>query len=517
MYRAFLCGCFVGDAGSGTVSFTMKAMPFINQLQHWAAARPHRPAVVVGTESLDFAALRDGAAGMGHGDRTLTIIDRHASTALAVEFCAAVAGGGVAAVLESTWPAALRASIAAQASSWAMTLPTPVPSDMGFFDGPPDSTFLLGLSSGTSGLPKAFTRSRESWRASFVHSVDYFGLAEGCITLAPGPMAASMNLYALGEAIHSGTTFVALPSFSPDAALAAIMHHAVTRLVLVPSVLGLLARRGLESGRGPGSLTSIVCAGSALPDTILEQARRWAPNARIDFYYGASELGFVAATRGTEPADAAPRTDSTTVESWGAPAAGRAFPGAELAVLGPTGALLGLEEIGSVYVRSPYVSNGYAWGDDGLSFSAATSGNQDAVQRSGQWFTVHDQGYLRGDGVLHLVGRAQDMVITSGSNVYPQQVEQALEGHPADGTVVVTGIADPIRGQRLVAGLVAGTLPMDDFLRACRERAARLPAHQRPTLYFALSRSPLSAGGKPSRTLLREWITAKGAHAQRIY
>ncbi|WP_181034294.1 class I adenylate-forming enzyme family protein [Arthrobacter sp. GMC3] len=488
-------------------------MPFINQLQHWATARPDRAAVVVGEQSLTFAQLRERSAALASGNCTVTIIDAPAGPDLAVEFCAAIGGHGIAAVLDATWPAELRASIADQAQAWAAALP---PSNgSGVADGPPESTFLLGFSSGTSGLPKAFTRSRESWRESLEQSVAYFGVTEETVTLAPGPMAASMNLYALAEAIHSGTTFVSLPSFSPDAGLASIKRDAVTRLVLVPSVLGMLAGRGLDTGQGPGALTSIVCAGSALPEAILEQARRWAPNTRIDHYYGASELGFVAATRNADSQRrvSAGAGDSAAGALWEAPSAGRAFPGAELAVMDRAGVVLRPGETGSIYVRSSYVCDGYAWGDDGHAFAAAPL--------SSQWFTVHDQGYLDAAGLLHLVGRAQDMVITSGNNVYPQQVEQALEGggtgDSAEGVVVVTGIPDALRGQRLVAGLVEGSVPLDDFLRTCRQRATALPAHQRPTQYFALLALPLSAGGKISRSLLREWIAEEGTRAQRIH
>ncbi|MGA7206636.1 MAG: AMP-binding protein, partial [Specibacter sp.] len=257
-------------------------MPFINQLRHWARARPGHTAVVVGPDRLSYAQLRDAAASL-HGHATagsLTVIDTPTSAALAVQFCAAVAGSGVAAVLDASWPDVLKADIAAKAGEWAAARESAPVSDGGFADGPPESTFMLGLSSGTSGLPKAFTRSRESWRWSFEHSVPHFALSPDDVVLAPGPLAASMNLYALGESLYAGSTFVALPSFSPDAALASIKNDAVTRLVLVPSVLGLLAKRGLDTGQGAGAVTTIICAGSSLPPAIAELARRWAPQAR---------------------------------------------------------------------------------------------------------------------------------------------------------------------------------------------------------------------------------------------
>lgn len=469
-------------------------MPFINQLQNWARERPGHAAVVVGTEHLSYAQLRDAGAALHSGSSgSLTVIDTPTGMALAVQFCAAVAGAGVAAVVDASWPDTLKADVSARAGDWAAARRAAAGDDAEFADGPPHSTFMLGLSSGTSGIPKAFTRTRDSWRESFVRSICHFALSPDDVILAPGPMAASMNLYALGESLYAGSTFVALPSFSPDAALASIENNAVTRLVLVPSVLGLLAKRCLDTGQGPGAVTTIVCAGSSLPPAIAELARRWAPQAVIQHYYGASELGFVAASTGGNLGD------STAV--------GRAFPGVEIAILDELGQSVAAGETGSIYVRSRLVSDGYAWGDDGLAFGALPGTD---------WHTVHDQGFLSAQGVLHVVGRASDMIVTAGANVYPQLVEQQLEGTTGSGSVVVTGITDPQRGQRVVAGLLPGAVPAADLLAACRIRASGLPAAARPSQYFALAEAPMTGGGKVSRALLREWITEGDARARRL-
>ncbi|ALE05944.1 hypothetical protein AL755_11485 [Arthrobacter sp. ERGS1:01] len=469
-------------------------MPFINQLQHWARTRPQHPAVIVGADSLSFEQLSQAAAALHRheGADGVHVIDTPTSTSLAVEFCAAVAGTGVAAVVDASWPDTLKAGLEAKVGDWARDREIPPAPEPGFTDGPPDTTFMLGLSSGTSGLPKAFTRSRESWRESFVRSIAYFGVGPDDVTLAPGPLAASMNLYALGESLFAGGTFVALPSFSPDAAIGAIKNDGVTRLVLVPAVLGLLAQRGLDTDQGPGAVRAIVCAGAALPPAIAALARRWAPEATIQQYYGASELGFVAAS-------AAPLPDNGT-------AVGAAFPGVELAILDADGEPTIQGEPGSICVRSSLVSDGYAWGDDGLAFTAL----------DGDWHTVHDQGFLDGDGILNVLGRASDMIVTSGANVYPQLVERALESSEDAGTVVVTGVADPLRGQRVVAGILAGQMPIEQFLTDCRARAKQLPAAARPTQYFALSAAPVTGGGKLSRAQLRDWIMEGDARAQRL-
>ncbi len=500
-------------------------MPFIDQLQHWARTSGQHTAVVVGKQRLTFAQLLDSATSATAPAQTVDVIDEPTGTALAVRFCAAVNSGTPAMVLDAQWPPGLRRQLGDAAQEWSTRSP----------DKPAgDPAFLLGLSSGTSGLPKAFTRSSSSWRESFARSVEYFGLTGQSVTLAPGPLAASMNLYALAESIYAGSTFVALPHFSTAAALTAMREHNVTRLVVVPTVLALLAGAGLRTEQPGRQLTSIVCAGSALSAGAVALAREWAPNAAIQQYYGAAELGFVAASR-IPPGGAAASADSGV---------GSAFPGAQISIRNSQGLPVANGIAGAIYVRSPYVCGGYAWGDDGLAFSSLaanapwrTEGPDPSDPDAGEWFTVHDQGQLDGAGRLHVLGRASDLVIVAGANVYPHAVEAALTaavGTTSAGrhtTIVVTGHGDALRGQRLVAGLhvgegtgsriaaglVAGTMDAGEVLAVCRLAAAKLPAHHRPSQYYVLDALPMTGSGKISRAIFTQWLSEGDPRARRLH
>ena len=187
---------------------------------------------------------------------------------------------------------------------------------------------------------------------------------------------------------------------------------------------------------------------------------------------------------------------------------------------------------GNICVRSPYVCSGYAWGDDGLAFSplspsvlsssllspgSLSPGLRASEPQTTQWHTVHDQGHVDGNGVLHVAGRASEMIIRSGANVYPHAVEEGLAaGCDEAATVVVTGVADPLRGQRIAAGIFVPEGGGHLDVAALRRAAALLPAHHRPGLYFSLGAMPLTGSGKPSRALLGQWITEGDARAQRI-
>ena len=490
-------------------------MPFLDRLQRWADERPDGTAVAVAGQRLSWAGLRDAAAALVPAAAAVTVLSEKNSPHFAVRFAAAVAGDRQCAVLDPAWPQPLQDGIAERISQAAPGV-LPVPrSPAGarptgppggrqaervtagrqaeLRDGPPDTPFLIGLTSGTTSVPKAFTRSRRSWQQSFEASIEFFGLTPEDRTLTPGPLASSLNLYALAECLYAGAEFHTLERFDVGDAHAAVSHDGITRLVLVPTMLRLLSERGLTGGVDASGVRSIICAGSKLDARTLEAARRWAPNATIYEYYGASELSFVSGA-GLRPGEA-PRLGGTGI--------GGPFPGVEIRILDDAGTEQPDGSEGNICVRSGMVSDGYLWGDDGQ-----------ALRCFDGWFTVGDQGYLSG-GVLHLLGRRSDMILTAGTNVYPHEVELALASVPGVAAAVAAGMADGLRGQRVVAGVV----PSHGAITATQLKAGVedvLTRNKRPLEYFALAELPVTDRGKISRQLLLDWIDTHDPRARRL-
>lgn len=501
--------------GAGGRRLKLFLMPFLDRLRRWADERPDAPAVVVGGRYLSWFDLRDAATAALRHTPELSVIAQPNSVDLVVAFTAGVAGTRQSAVLDPTWPKDTLEGITARLAQLRGTAASAQPGgaiSTELVDGPPETPFLIGLTSGTTAIPKAFSRSRGSWQRSFEASTEFFGLRHDDITLAPGPLAASLNLYALAECLYAGTQFNALEAFDIADVHTAVAFDGVTRLVVVPAMLRLLSERGLAGGVDASGLRSIICAGSKLDVRTLEAARRWAPAATIYEYYGASELSFVAGA-GLVPGQPAP-SGNTRI--------GKPFPGVEIKIVAEAeadavadrdadshasaaaangNALLEIVKpmelpdgkAGTICIRSGMVSDGYVWGDDG-----------EALRFLSGWYTVGDQGYLA-DGALHILGRRSDMILSAGTNVYPHEVELALASVPGIASAVAVGMPDTERGQRVVAGIV----PAHGGVSARQVRSAVsdiLAREKRPQQYYVLDELPLTDRGKLSRGLLREWI-----------
>lgn len=472
-------------------------MPFLDRLQRWADDRPDGTAVVVAGERLGWEELRDAAAALVPEAPAVTVLSEENSLHFAAAFAAGVAGERQCAVLDPSWPQQLQDGIrdrirglSMRSAAASVAEPANGPE---LLDGPPETPFLIGLTSGTTSVPKAFTRTRRSWQLSFDASVEFFGLAADDKTLAPGPLAASLNLYALAECLYAGSEFHTLARFDVGDAHEAVSHDGITRLVLVPTMLRLLSERGLSGGVDASGLRSIICAGSKLDARTLEAARRWAPNATLFEYYGASELSFVSGA-GLPPGQQ-PEQRGTGI--------GIPFPGVEIRILDDEGSELPDGADGNICVRSGMVSDGYLWGDDGQ-----------ALQSFDGWHTVGDQGYLDG-GTLHMLGRRSDMIITAGTNVYPHEIELALASVPGVAAAVAAGLADDLRGQRVVAGVV----PSHGGVTATQLKAGVddvLARNKRPLEYFALAELPVTDRGKISRELLLDWIARNDPRIRRL-
>ncbi|MGQ9368243.1 class I adenylate-forming enzyme family protein [Azospirillum sp. ST 5-10] len=466
-----------------------------------AARHPDRPALRFGAEAVTYGALhaaaRRFAAGVGPGDRVaLRMTNRPEFLEV---FLGTVLAGGTAALLDPKWSAAqTAAALETVAPALVVTEEGTGRAGGAPRDGAaappeaaPDTPFLIGFTSGTTGRPKAFIRSQGSWIASLAASREEFAIGEADGILVPGPLVHGLGLYAAVEGLCAGAAVHVLGRFDAAAAVDRLAGHALTTLVAVPTMLvALLDAAAARNLRLP-ALQRVISAGAKLAPVLHDRLAAAFPEAEVFEYYGASELSFVSvlASREGGPADSV----------------GRAFRGVDLAVRRDDGTPAAPGEVGTVWVRSAMLSDGYLGTGDGAGF-----------RRRGDWATVGDLGSLDRAGWLRLAGRAGDMLITGGLNVYPAEVEAVLRSCPDIAEAVVFGLPDPYWGDAVTAVVWWRDGRRGTAEEVCAWCRRHLEAHKCPRRLFAAGTTPLTGSGKIARAALRRWAMDGGGALEAV-
>lgn len=341
-----------------------------------------------------------------------------------------------------------------------------------------DAICAIHYSSGTTGQPKGALRTHRNRLTSLRGMVDEVlapTLSGGDalpIFLHAGPVIHTSGLFVL-PMIELGGTQILVDHLRPAQLPALVAEHRVTHTVLVPTVIARLL--GLDDSElAPlRQLQMLAYAGAPMP-TEHTRAALQRITANLVQYYGMVEaippvtvLSAADHRRGLD--------DGELLASIGKPC--------RQALIEIDGAS------GELTIGGPMVSPGYhdAGGRDDL-------GKAFANRRLFSGDLGHyDNGYL------YLTGRAKDMIITGGYNVYPREVEEVLLGLPGVADAVVVGLPDAVWGQRVVAGVVPAaeaTSTPEQLREACRDRLAD---YKRPKTVTLLDALPLTALGKVDR------------------
>ncbi len=304
-----------------------------------------------------------------------------------------------------------------------------------------------------------------------------------CLGLLPMFHIYGLNCV-LGQAVHQGATVVLVDGFDPGGLLDVIAAEGVTNLPLAPPVIAAWAGRDDLREKLAG-VTTILSGASAL-DVDLAESFRESSGHSVEQGYGLTETAPVIATTHGSPRD----TDNHIKHG----SVGRALPGIELRIVEAGGADAAAGDPAEIWVRGDNVFSGY-WPD-----------GADGPDADG-WYPTGDVGYLDDDGDLTLVDRLRELVIVSGFNVYPFEVEDVVAEVAGVAQVAVVGLPDEATGEAVVAFVVPDTSVVSDdaaLVEAveahCRTRLARF---KQPSRVVVVTGLPHSATGKVAKGRLR--------------
>lgn len=337
----------------------------------------------------------------------------------------------------------------------------------------PGAVAAILYTSGTTGRAKGVMLTRENLASNADALVGLWRFTERDVLLHALPVFHTHGLFvATNCALCAGASMIFQPGFSPKAVLAALPSATVmmgvptfyARLLEMPGLTPDLCRgiRLFISGSAPLSPATHAQWQARTGHVILER-------------YGMTETNMIT----SNPHDGERRAGTV----------GQTLPGVRVRITGADGQPLPVGEAGAIEVRGPNVFQGY-W-----RLPAQTANEF----REG-WFMTGDLGAFDTEGYLSILGRAKDLVITGGLNVYPADVEAALDALPGVRASAVIGVPHPDFGEAVVA-CVVGDVEPEAVRAALRDRLA---AFKIPKRVVVLGDLPRNAMGKVQKAELRK-------------
>jgi bile acid-coenzyme A ligase len=276
-----------------------------------------------------------------------------------------------------------------------------------------------------------------------------------------------------------------MPKFDAEETLRLIEKHRATWVYLVPTMMSRIWRlpEEVRNKYDLSSLKTLWHLAAPCPAWLKEEWINWLGPDVVWELYG-----------GTEGVAATIISDAEWLAHKGS--VGKSTPNAEIEAFGPDGKVLPRGEVGEIFMRQkPGLASTYRY------IGAETR------KLDGEWESIGDIGWLDADGYLYLADRRTDMILVGGANVYPAEVEAAIDEHPLVQSSCVIGIPDDDLGARVHAIVQPrGGLSSEDLERHLAER---LVTYKRPRSIEFTNEALRDDAGKVRRSQLREERIAK--------
>ncbi|QIG91907.1 MULTISPECIES: acyl-CoA synthetase [unclassified Bradyrhizobium] len=352
------------------------------------------------------------------------------------------------------------------------------------------------FTSGTTGRSKAAVLTHG--QMAFVitnHLADLMpGTTEDDASLVVAPLSHGAGVHQLVQTAR-GVPTILLPSEKFDIAEAfrLIAKHRVSNMFTVPTILKMMVEHPAADQHDHSSLRYIIYAGAPMYREDQKAALSKFGGVLVQ-YFGLGEVtgNITVLPPGLHDPEDGPHARIGTC--------GFERTGMQVSIQGDDGSELKPHETGEICVIGPGVFAGY-YDNPEANAKAFRDG----------WFRTGDLGHIDEEGFVYITGRASDMYISGGSNIYPREIEEKLLTHPAVGEVAVLGVPDPFWGEVGVAVCVAreGTEAVAEAELAAY-LAPKVPRYKMPKRFFFWEALPKSGYGKVPKRLIRDELEARG-------
>ncbi len=353
---------------------------------------------------------------------------------------------------------------------------------------PAEDTFAILYTAGTMGKPKGV-------ELSHANLLEIAGKTVESLELGPQDriigVTGFFHVFGLGMGILapilSGSTLILQSGFGAAETLALIQRHRATVHYGVPTLFSTGLSEQEEASLDLSSLRVALAAGGPASDDLRRAVEKsLCPDFRVA--YSLTEAASVVCI--TRPEDSPEKRFHTV---------GRPLPEIEIKVLDNDGAELPPESLGEIAIRGPGVMRRYY---------RQPQETRKVIQDDG-FLLTGDLGILDEEGYLHLVGRRQEVILRNGFSVYPREVEDRLQSHPAVHEAAVVGIPDDVLGEAVCACIVpveGAIVTGPEVVDWCR---VMLADYKVPDLVRFLDDFPRTGNGKPRRVELARIVRAE--------
>jgi fatty-acyl-CoA synthase len=352
------------------------------------------------------------------------------------------------------------------------------------------------FTSGTTGRSKAAVLTHG--QMAFVvtnHLADLMpGTTEADASLVVAPLSHGAGVHQLVQAAR-GVPTILLPTEKFDIAEAfrLIEAHRVTNIFTVPTILKMLVEHPAADKYDHSMLRYVIYAGAPMYREDQKAALKKLGGVLVQ-YFGLGEVtgNITVLPPALHDPEDGPHARIGTC--------GFERTGMQVSIQDDNGKELKPFETGEICVIGPAVFAGY-YDNPEANAKAFRDG----------WFRTGDLGHVDQEGFVYITGRASDMYISGGSNIYPREVEEKILTHPAIDEVAVLGVPDPFWGEVGVAVCVAreGAKPVSEAELAAF-LAPKVPRYKMPKRFFFWEALPKSGYGKVPKRMVRDELEARG-------